>query len=92
MIVHDLHPNYQTTRWAKEQHDIPRLAVQHHYAHMTSVMAENKLDGEVLGLICDGTGWGTDGQVWGGEVLRGDYRQFSRQAHLSTMCLCRAEI
>jgi len=87
LVVHDLHPNYQTTRWAKEQHDIPRLAVQHHYAHMTSVMAENKLDGEVLGLICDGTGWGTDGAVWGCEILRGDYRQFSRQAHLKYMPL-----
>ena len=87
LIVHDLHPNYQTTRWAKEQHDIPRLAVQHHYAHMTAVMAENKLDGEVLGLICDGTGWGTDEAVWGCEILRGDYRQFSRQAHLKYMPL-----
>jgi len=82
VLVHDLHPNYQSTRWAKEQTDLPRIAVQHHYAHMTAAMADNDLKGEVLGLICDGTGWGSDGAVWGGEVLRGDYRGFTRLAHL----------
>ncbi|MEA4926059.1 MAG: carbamoyltransferase HypF [Syntrophomonadaceae bacterium] len=87
VIVHDLHPNYQTTRWAREQHDLPQVAVQHHYAHMASVMAENGLNEEVLGLICDGTGWGTDGAVWGCEILCGDYRQFSRQGHLQYMPL-----
>ncbi|MEN6351508.1 MAG: hypothetical protein ABFD08_19210 [Syntrophomonas sp.] len=87
VIAHDLHPNYQTTRWAREQNDLPRVGVQHHYAHMAAVMAENGLNEEVLGLICDGTGWGTDGAVWGCEILRGDYRQFSRQGHLKYMPL-----
>jgi len=81
-IAHDLHPEYQTSRWARQQQDVRKIGVQHHFAHMASVMAENALQGEVLGLICDGTGWGTDGAVWGGEILRGDYRQFRRVAHL----------
>ncbi|MGE5398474.1 MAG: carbamoyltransferase HypF [Chitinophagales bacterium] len=81
VIVHDLHPGYQTTRWAISQTDLPRIAVQHHYAHLASAMADNELDGETLGIICDGTGWGTDDAVWGGEVLRGDYSSFERVAH-----------
>ncbi len=82
LIAHDLHPDYQTTRWAREQKQVPRVAVQHHYAHMAAVMAENGLDEKVLGLICDGTGWGLDDCVWGCELLKGDYHQFSRLAHL----------
>lgn len=87
ILAHDLHPDYQTTRWAKEQKDIRRVEVQHHHAHMASVMAENGLQGEVLGLICDGSGWGTDGTVWGGEILRGDFLRFERVAHLRTVPL-----
>lgn len=87
VIAHDLHPNYQTTRWAREQKDVHRIEIQHHYAHMASAMAENGLEGEVLGLICDGTGWGTDGAVWGCEILRGDYVQFTRLAHLKYLPL-----
>lgn len=82
IIAHDLHPEYQTSRWARQQPDLKKIGIQHHFAHMASVMAENALQGEVLGLICDGTGWGTDGAVWGGEILQGDYRQFKRAAHL----------
>ncbi|MGE5405377.1 MAG: carbamoyltransferase HypF [Candidatus Saccharibacteria bacterium] len=82
VIACDLHPEYQSTRWAKEQTDKPLVGVQHHYAHMASCMAENGLSEEVLGLICDGTGWGADEAVWGCEILRGDYRQFKRLAHL----------
>lgn len=82
ILAHDLHPEYQTSRWARQQPDFRKIGVQHHFAHMASVMAENCLQGEVLGLICDGTGWGTDGAVWGGEILRGDYRHFKRVAHL----------
>ena len=81
VLAHDLHPDYQTSRWAKEQKDICRVEVQHHHAHMASVMAENGLQGEVLGLICDGSGWGTDGTVWGGEILR-RLPCFERVAHL----------
>ncbi|MEN6391989.1 MAG: carbamoyltransferase HypF [Syntrophomonas sp.] len=89
IIAHDLHPDYQSTRWAKEQGEagMKLIPVQHHYAHLASVMAENQLEGEVLGLICDGTGWGLDGAVWGGELLRGDYKQFERLGHLKYLPL-----
>ncbi len=87
ILAHDLHPDYQTTRWAKEQKDVRRVEVQHHHAHMASVMAENGLQGEVLGLICDGSGWGTDGTVWGGEILQGDFQRFERVASLRTVPL-----
>ncbi len=82
IIAHDLHPDYQSTRWAKEQKGLKKIAVQHHHAHMAAVMAENAIAGETLGLICDGTGWGTDGAVWGCEILQGDYRSFERRGHL----------
>jgi hydrogenase maturation protein HypF len=87
VIVHDLHPNYQTTRWARQQQDVKIITVQHHFAHMAAAMAENHLQGEVLGLICDGTGWGTDGAIWGCEVLKGDYRNFERRGHLKYLPL-----
>lgn len=82
VIAHDLHPDYQTTRLAREMTDMPRVVVQHHYAHLAAVMAENGLQEEVLGLVCDGTGWGSDGAVWGCEILQGDYRSFRRLGHL----------
>ncbi len=87
IIAHDMHPDYQSTRWAKEQGLLPRVAVQHHHAHMAAAMAENGLQGKAIGLICDGTGWGTDGNIWGGEVLTGDYRSFDRVAHLNYLPL-----
>ena len=82
-IVHDLHPDYASTRYAAERgDDLPRLAVQHHHAHVASCMAENGLDEPVIGVTFDGTGYGTDGAIWGGEFLTGDYRGFRRAAHL----------
>ena len=82
-IVHDLHPDYASTRYASTRDAaILRLAVQHHHAHIASCMAENGLDEPVLGVAFDGTGFGTDGAVWGGEFLVGDYRGFRRAAHL----------
>jgi hydrogenase maturation protein HypF len=82
LIVHDLHPDYATTRYARELDPaIPRLAVQHHHAHMASCMADNGLDRPVIGIAFDGTGYGTDGAVWGGEFLTGDYRGVCRAAH-----------
>ena len=83
-IVHDLHPDYASTRYARERgrRPIPLLAVQHHHAHMASCMAENGLDEPVIGVTFDGTGYGTDGAIWGGEFLVGDYRDFRRAAHL----------
>jgi hydrogenase maturation protein HypF len=82
-IAYDLHPNYFSTRWALAQSGLPQVGVQHHHAHIASCMAENHLDGRVIGVALDGTGYGTDGRIWGGEVLLGDYDGFERAAHLA---------
>jgi hydrogenase maturation protein HypF len=83
IIAHDLHPDYASTRYARERAKNERLIpVQHHHAHMASCMAENGLNEPVIGVSFDGTGYGTDGAVWGGEFLVGDYRRFVRAAHL----------
>jgi hydrogenase maturation protein HypF len=84
-IVHDLHPDYASTNYARERaasDGLPVIAVQHHHAHMASCMAEHGLDEPVIGVSLDGTGLGLDGAIWGGEFLIGDYRQFRRAAHL----------
>ena len=84
-LAHDLHPDYATTRYASrraEDEGTRLVAVQHHHAHMASCMAENGLAGPVIGVTFDGTGFGTDGAIWGGEFLVGDYRGFRRGAHL----------
>ena len=81
-IVHDMHPDYFTTRWAEETGQ-PTLAVQHHHAHVVSVMVEHGwLDGEVLGIAWDGTGYGPDGTIWGGEFLRSTAAGYRRVARL----------
>lgn len=80
-MVHDLHPGYLSTQWA-QQHSVPLLAVQHHHAHIASCMAEHRLKGPVIGLSLDGTGYGPDGHVWGGEVLLSTLEDFQRFAHL----------
>jgi hydrogenase maturation protein HypF len=81
LMVHDLHPDYITTRLASAQ-AIEKVAVQHHHAHIASCMAENGLREPVIGIAFDGTGYGPDGHVWGGEFLICDYRGFRRAAHL----------
>ncbi|HEY6838816.1 MAG TPA: carbamoyltransferase HypF, partial [Geobacteraceae bacterium] len=68
-VAHDLHPDYLSRGFAEALAGIPLVGVQHHHAHMASCMAEHGLDGEVIGVIFDGTGFGTDGTVWGGEFL-----------------------
>ena len=83
MIAFDMHPDYLSTVHAKGQQDIQKVEVQHHHAHIVSCMAEHKLDGEVIGLSFDGTGYGTDGAIWGGEVLVAEAKQFKRAAHLA---------
>jgi hydrogenase maturation protein HypF len=80
-IAHDLHPDYASTRYAKGR-GLPTVAVQHHHAHMASCMAEHGLTEPVIGVTFDGTGYGTDGAIWGGEFLVGDYGGFQRAAHL----------
>ena len=85
-VACDRHPDYRSTRRAIELSHAP-VAVQHHYAHILSAMAENHLDGEVLGISWDGTGLGTDGTIWGGEFLRATRTTFGRVAHLRTFRL-----
>ncbi len=86
-IAHDLHPDYLSTQWALSQDHAPRLAVQHHHAHIASVMAEQKLAGPLLGLAMDGTGYGTDGAIWGGELLLVEDDRFERLGHFRYMPL-----
>lgn len=86
-IIADSHPRYLSSRWAQQEaaaSNLPLIQVQHHHAHVAAVMAENGLLGDepVIGLCLDGTGYGTDGAIWGGEVLIADYREFKRAAHL----------
>jgi hydrogenase maturation protein HypF len=85
LIVHDVHPDYASTGYAKRRafaEGLDLLAVQHHHAHMASCMAENGLEEPVIGVSFDGTGYGTDDAIWGGEFLVGDYSQFTRATHL----------
>ncbi len=87
IVAHDMHPAYLSTRWAKSQISnlkSPISPVQHHHAHIASCMAENGLTGErpVIGVSFDGTGYGSDGAIWGGEFLIADYVSFRRAAHL----------
>ncbi len=84
-IVHDLHPDYFTTRFAAalaSDRGVPCLGVQHHHAHLAACQVENQIDGQVLGLTWDGTGYGPDQTVWGGEFLLGDAGEFRRLASL----------
>ena len=83
ILAHDLHPDYLSTRFAREQTRWPTLGVQHHHAHIASCLAENRVAGPVIGLALDGTGYGRDGHIWGGEVLLADAREFTRRAHFA---------
>lgn len=85
ILAYDLHPDYFCTRWALEQQGIESVGVQHHHAHVASCMAENHLEGRVIGFALDGTGYGTDGNIWGGEVLVAGYENFERVGHLEYM-------
>jgi len=83
LIAHDLHPDYLSTRLAEEwPGDLPKLAVQHHHAHLASCLAEHGETGPALGVIFDGLGYGADGTIWGGEFLLGDFSGYRRLAHL----------
>jgi hydrogenase maturation protein HypF len=84
-VVHDLHPGYLSTTWAKEwagERGLKTIAVQHHHAHVAGCMADHGLTGKAIGLALDGTGYGTDGRIWGGEVLIARLEGFERFAHL----------
>jgi hydrogenase maturation protein HypF len=87
-VVHDLHPEYLSTQWAQvhaENCGIRRIAVQHHHAHTAACMAEHGVTDRVIGIALDGTGFGSDGTVWGGEVLIADLCEFSRVGHLRAL-------
>ncbi len=87
ILAHDLHPDYLSSIYAREQTELPTLAVQHHHAHIVSCLAEHGVHGPVIGLALDGTGLGSDGTVWGGEALLADLSSFKRLAHLECVPL-----
>ena len=94
-IAHDAHPDYLSARWARGEinvatpvsalapHNAPRISVQHHHAHIAACLADNNHPGPVIGLAWDGTGYGPDGAIWGGECLIADRARFTRFAHLA---------
>jgi len=82
VVAHDLHPEYPSTKYALERAGVEPLAVQHHHAHLAACLAEHGERGPVVGAIFDGTGYGSDGTVWGGELLFGDLAGFERDGHL----------
>jgi len=86
-VVHDRNPEYLSTRWALEESGLPAIGVQHHHAHVASVLAEHGLDETVVGIAIDGTGFGGDGTVWGGEILVASLRGFERRWHLPQVVL-----
>ncbi len=84
VVAYDLHPEYLSTKYALSQDDsLTKVAVQHHHAHIASCMADNQLDGEVIGVAMDGLGFGTDGRMWGGEFFVADFAAAERVAHLA---------
>lgn len=87
ILAYDLHPGYFSTQWASQQRGLRTVGVQHHHAHIASCMAENHVQGRVIGFALDGTGYGTDGHIWGGEVLVAGYDSFERMAHLEYVAL-----
>jgi hydrogenase maturation protein HypF len=90
IIAHDMHPEYLPTKYAKELAATKKLKlvpVQHHHAHIASCLADNGIEGPVIGVSFDGTGYGPDGHIWGGEFLIADYRKFERMAYLEYLPL-----
>ena len=82
----DLHPDYMSTEYAQSL-GLPLVQVQHHHAHLAACMADNGREGEVIGLVWDGTGYGPDGTIWGGECLTGGYEAFQRFGHILPLAL-----
>jgi hydrogenase maturation protein HypF len=82
LVAHDLHPEYLSTKYALDRDGVEPIAVQHHHAHMAACLAEHGEQGPAIGAIYDGTGYGTDGTIWGGELLIGGLESFERAGHL----------
>lgn len=87
MIAYDLHPGYLSTQLARKMPAKRHVGVQHHHAHIAACMAEHGVEGEVIGIAWDGTGFGTDGTIWGGEFLVADFARFTRVACLRPVLL-----
>jgi hydrogenase maturation protein HypF len=87
VVAHDLHPEYLSTKYALERPGVELIGVQHHHAHLAAVLAEHSEHGTAVGAIFDGTGYGTDGTVWGGELLVGDLAEFRRAGALRAVRL-----
>src|SRR5580692_11631139 len=83
VVAYDLHPDYLSTKYALELLGVDLVGVQHHHAHIASCLADNDLDGPVIGVAFDGTGYGTDGTIWGGEFLIATLAKFLRAGHLT---------
>lgn len=90
-VAHDLHPEYLATKYALDTDIAQKIGIQHHHAHIASVLAEHGLDGPVIGVAADGTGYGTDGAIWGCEIMRTDLQSFERLAHLAYVPLVGGE-
>ena len=86
-IAYDLHPDYLSTKYALSVNGIPKIGIQHHHGHIASCMCDNGVNEEVIGISFDGTGYGTDEKIWGGEFLVCDYGGFARVAHLEYLPL-----
>jgi len=90
ILTCDMHPDYLSTKWAKamsEKNGLPLIPVQHHHAHIISCMVDNEVQEPVIGVSFDGTGYGSDGHIWGGEFLVADYHSFQRKAYLEYLPL-----
>jgi hydrogenase maturation protein HypF len=83
VVACDLHPGYMSTQYARSRSDVRVIQVQHHWAHIASVLAEHGLAGPVIGIECDGTGYGTDGAIWGCECMIASLAEFTRFGHLA---------
>jgi len=92
VVAHDLHPDYLSTRYARERPAALHLGVQHHHAHFCSALAEHGIEGPALGIIYDGTGYGPDGTAWGGEILLGDAASFTRVGTFRPLALAGADV
>lgn len=91
VVACDLHPGYLSTHYARSLSNVKVIPIQHHWAHIASVLVEHGYDGPVIGIECDGTGYGTDGAIWGCECMIASLTQFERFAHLDYYPLAGAD-
>jgi hydrogenase maturation protein HypF len=87
LVAHDMHPEYLSTKYALDRAGVETVAVQHHHAHLAATLAEHGERGPAIGAVYDGTGYGTDGTIWGGELLIGGLERFERAGHLWPVAL-----